>query len=51
MELPINEKELNTILNAMRFSGDAALYQKMWRYYTENFISVEHNNEVKNGLS
>jgi hypothetical protein len=51
MNLPINEKELKTILNAMRFSGDAALYQKMWRYYTEHFVSVEQTNEVKNGLS
>lgn len=51
MELPINENEFKTILNAMRFSGDAALYQKMWRYYTENFMSNEKNKEVENGLS
>ena len=29
MELPINEKELNTIINAMRLGGDTALYQKL----------------------
>jgi hypothetical protein len=29
MELPINDKELKTIVSALRFGGDAALYQKM----------------------
>ena len=29
MELPINDKELATIVSALRFSGDAALYQKL----------------------
>ena len=29
MNLPINEKELNTIINAMLLGGDAALYQKL----------------------
>jgi hypothetical protein len=28
MELPINEKELNTIVSALRLGGDAALYTK-----------------------
>lgn len=51
MNLPINEKELKTILNAMRFSGDAALYQKIWRYYMEHFVSTKQSNEVENGLS
>jgi hypothetical protein len=32
MELPINEKELNTIINAMRLGGDTALYQKLWTF-------------------
>ena len=32
MELPINEKELNTIISAMRLGGDTALYQKLWTY-------------------
>jgi len=32
MELPINERELNTIINAMRLGGDTALYQKLWTY-------------------
>ena len=31
MELPINDKELNTIISAMRLGGDAALYQKLKR--------------------
>ena len=29
MELPINDKELGTIISAMRLGGDAALYQKI----------------------
>ena len=29
MELPINEKELDTIISAMRLGGDSALYQKL----------------------
>jgi hypothetical protein len=32
MELPINEKELNTIISAMRMGGDSALYQKLWNF-------------------
>jgi hypothetical protein len=32
MELPINERELNTIINAMRLGGDTALYQKLWTF-------------------
>ncbi len=29
MELPINDKELKTIVSALRLGGDAALYQKI----------------------
>jgi len=29
MELSINDKELNTIVSALRLGGDAALYQKL----------------------
>ena len=29
MELPINDKELATIISAMRLGGDGALYQKL----------------------
>jgi hypothetical protein len=32
MDLPINERELNTIINAMRLGGDTALYQKLWTF-------------------
>jgi hypothetical protein len=32
MNLPINEKELNTIISAMRLGGDTSLYQKLWQY-------------------
>jgi hypothetical protein len=31
MELPINDKELATIVSALRLGGDVALYQKMCR--------------------
>jgi hypothetical protein len=29
MDLPINDNELNTIINAMSLGGDTALYQKL----------------------
>ena len=29
MDLPINDKELATIVSAMRLGGDPALYQKL----------------------
>ena len=29
MELPINDKELTTIVNALTLGGDTALYQKL----------------------
>ena len=29
MDLPINDKELGTIVNAMALGGDTALYQKL----------------------
>ena len=32
MELPINNKELDIIISAMRLGGDTALYQKLWQY-------------------
>jgi hypothetical protein len=32
MELPITEKELDTIISAMRLGGDTSLYQKLWCY-------------------
>jgi len=41
MELPVNEKELNTIISAMRISGDTALYQKLWTY------KMNYNNKQK----
>ena len=31
MELPINDKELATIISALRLGGDAALYQNVVR--------------------
>ena len=32
MDLPINDKELETIISALRLGGDTALYQKLWTY-------------------
>jgi hypothetical protein len=29
MDLPINDEELNTIINAMSLGGDSALYKKL----------------------
>ena len=29
MDLPINDEELNTIINAMSLGGDTALFQKL----------------------
>lgn len=29
MDLPINDEELNTILNALTLGGDTSLYQKL----------------------
>lgn len=29
MDLPINDEELNTIINAMTMGGNTALYQKL----------------------
>ena len=40
MELPINEKELDTIISAMRLGGDVALYQKLW-CYKMNYLNKE----------
>ena len=45
MELPINEKELNTIINAMRFSGDPALYEKLWTYKLNYLNSKKEDDE------
>ena len=45
MELPINEKELDTIISAMRLGGDVALYQKLWTYkmnYLDKQNAVEN---------
>jgi hypothetical protein len=40
MELPINEKELNAIISALRIGGDVALYQKLW-CYKMNYLNKE----------
>ena len=44
MELPINEKELNTIISALRFSGDPTLYKKLWSYKI-NYLNKEKKSD------
>ena len=44
MNLPINEKELNTIISAMRLGGDTALYQKLW-FYKMNYDNKQQQKE------
>jgi hypothetical protein len=43
MELPITNKELETILSALRLGGDTSLYQKLWSYRMNNL----NKNETK----
>ncbi len=45
MDLPINEKELDTIIGAMRLGGDSALYQKLWTYKMNYLIKEKKENE------
>ena len=45
MELPINERELNTIINAMRLGGDTALYQKLWTFKLNYSDNKKEDNE------
>ena len=44
MDLPINNKELDTIISAMRLGGDTALYQKLWQYKI-NYDNKQHQKE------
>jgi hypothetical protein len=44
MELPINDKELDTILSALRLGGDTSLYQKLWGYRM-NFLNKNAEKE------
>ena len=46
MELPINERELNTIINALLLGGDTALYQKLW-IFKMDYVSKKQ--KTKNG--
>jgi len=45
MELPINERELNTIINAMRLGGDTVLYQKLWTFKLNYMNNKKEDNE------
>ena len=44
MELPINEKELDKIINAILLGGDTALYQKLWTYKM-NYVNKKTKKE------
>jgi hypothetical protein len=44
MNLPINEKELNTIISAMRIGGDTSLYQKLCSYKI-NYLNKQKQHE------
>ena len=44
MDLPVNEKELNTIISALRIGGDTALYQKLW-CYKMNYLNKQKQTE------
>ena len=44
MDLPINDKELDTIISAMRLGGDSALYQKLWTYKM-NYLNRQKQKE------
>jgi hypothetical protein len=44
MELPINEKELDTIISALRLGGDTSLYQKLWTYKMNYLIKEKKEN-------
>lgn len=44
MELPINEKELDTIIKAMLLGGDTALYQKLW-CFKMNYLNKNKKGE------
>jgi hypothetical protein len=45
MDLPINDKELDTIISAMRLGGDSALYQKLWTYKMNYSIKDKKENK------
>jgi hypothetical protein len=47
MELPINEKELNTIIKAMLLGGDTALYQKLWTFKMNYIDNQKNSGEMK----
>jgi hypothetical protein len=45
MELPINNKELDIIISAMRLGGDTALYQKLWSYKMNHLIKQKQEDK------
>jgi protein-arginine kinase len=47
MELPINDKELATIVSSLRLGGDVALYQKLWSYKMNYLIKQKQKGGMK----
>ena len=50
MELPINDKELDTIVSALRLGGDAALYQKLNNIKQDRQELSDKTNEERFGF-
>ena len=50
MDLPINDKELATIVSALRLGGDAALYQKLNNIKENRQRVSDKNNDEKFGF-
>ena len=50
MELPINDKELATIVSALRLGCDAALYQKLNSIKQDRKELSDKNNEERFGF-
>ena len=51
MELPINDKELATIVSALRLGGDAALYQKLNSIKQDRKELSDKTNEQRFGIA
>ncbi len=51
MELPINDKELGTIVSALRLGGDAALYQKLNNIKQDRQKLSDKTNEQRFGIA
>tara|TARA_S200002703_G_C3579626_1_gene178025 strand:- start:6 stop:176 length:171 start_codon:yes stop_codon:yes gene_type:complete len=48
MDLPINDKELATIVSALRLGGDAALYQKLMNIKEVRDVKLDGSHKKTN---